>query len=138
MKHITTALIASLMMASTALAQQPMPMPGKNMPGKDMGPGMDMGMDKKMVVPNATDSPSTAGYKSAMMKMMMDMPKFTGDADIDFMTQMRPHHQAAIDMAKVVIASGKDAETKKLAEAIIAAQETEIAMIDAWLKKKGS
>jgi uncharacterized protein (DUF305 family) len=91
-----------------------------------------------MLVPDATGSPSIAGYKSAMMKMMMDTPEFTGAADIDFMIQMPPHHQAAIDMAKVVIASGKDAETKKLAEAIIAAQETEIAMIDAWLKKKGS
>jgi uncharacterized protein (DUF305 family) len=121
------------MLMGGALAQQPMP--GKEMPGKDMGPGMDMGMDKKMVVPNATDSPSTAGYKSAMMKMMMEMPKFTGDADTDFMTQMRPHHQAAIDMAKVVLAYGKDAATKTLAQDIIVAQQKEIAMIDAWLKK---
>jgi uncharacterized protein (DUF305 family) len=138
MNRSTIALIAGLLVANPALAQQTMPMPGKDMPGKNMGPGMDMGMDKKMVVPNATDTPSTAGYKSAMMKMMMDMPKFTGDPDLDFMTQMRPHHQAAIDMAKVVLANGKDAETKKLAETIIAAQESEIALIDAWLKKKGS
>jgi uncharacterized protein (DUF305 family) len=66
---------------------------------------------------------------------MMAMPKFVGDADIDFMTQMRPHHQAAIDMAKIVISNGKDAETKKLAQDIITAQEKEIAIIDAWLKK---
>jgi uncharacterized protein (DUF305 family) len=43
-----------------------------------------------------------------MMKMMEAMPKFTGDADIDFMKQMRTHHEAAIDMAKVVLANGKD------------------------------
>jgi uncharacterized protein (DUF305 family) len=59
--------------------------------------------------------------KSAMMKMMEAMPKFTGDADIDFMKQMRTHHEAAIDMAKVVLANGKDVDTKKLAEEIIAA-----------------
>lgn len=124
--------IGLITVAGTALAQQPMP----GMAGKDMAPGMDMGM--KMMMPNASDTPATAGYKSAMMKMMMGMPKFTGDADVDFMTQMRPHHQAAIDMAKVVLTSGKDAETKKLAEEIIVAQEKEIAVIDAWLKKKGS
>jgi uncharacterized protein (DUF305 family) len=132
------ALAVVILIAGVAHAQQPIPMPGKDVPGKDMGPGMDMGMDKKMVVPNATDTPSTAGYKAAMMQMMMAMPKFTGDADIDFMTQMRPHHQAAIDMAKIVIANGKAAETKKLAQDIIAAQEKEINMIDAWLKKNGS
>ena len=73
-----------------------------------------------------------------MMKMMKEMPKFTGDADIDFMKQMRTHHQAAIDMAKVVLASGKDTDTKKMAQEIIAAQEKEIGTIDAWLKKKGA
>ena len=78
------------------------------------------------------------GYKSAMMKMMEAMPKFAGDADIDFMKQMRTHHQGAIDMAKVVLANGKDAETRKLAQEIIAAQEKEIVTIDAWLAKKGA
>jgi uncharacterized protein (DUF305 family) len=137
MKRFIATAMSCIVLSGTALAQQPMPMPNKDMPGKNMGPGMDMGMDKKMVVPNATDSPSTAGYEGAMAKMMMDMPKFTGDADIDFMAQMRPHHQAAIDMAKVVLANGKDADTKKLAHEIIAAQEKEIAVIDAWLQRRG-
>jgi uncharacterized protein (DUF305 family) len=132
------AIASALVIAGSAQAQQPMPMPGKDMPGKDMGPGMDMGMDKKMVIPHAAETPSTADYKAVMMQMMMSMPKLTGDPDIDFMNQMRPHHQAAIDMAKIVIANGKDGETKKLAQDIIAAQEKEIAAIDAWLKKKGS
>ena len=52
------------------------------------------------------------------------------------MTQMKPHHQAAIDMAKVQLAHGKDSEARVLAEAIIKAQESEIGTIDAWLKKK--
>ena len=54
--------------------------------------------------------------KGMDMKMMEAMPKFTGDADIDFMKQMRTHHEAAIDMAKVVLANGKDVDTKKLAQ----------------------
>ena len=39
-------------------------------------------------------------------------------------------------MAKVVLANGKDVDRKKLAQVIIAAQEKEIATIDAWLRKK--
>ena len=96
------------------------------------------GMDMTMMMPTPSDTLSTKGYKSAMMMSMQAMPKFSGDADVDFMKQMRPHHQAAIDMAKVVLANGKDAETKKLAQEIITAQEKEIAIIDAWLKKKGA
>ena len=95
--------------------------------------GMDMD-----IMPNAADSTATAGYKSATMKMMQAMPKFSGDADVDFMKQMRSHHQAAIDMANVVLTNGKDEETKGLAREIVAAQKKEIAMIDAWLAKKGA
>jgi uncharacterized protein (DUF305 family) len=123
--------VASLAaVAGAALAQQATPMPEMNKKG--------MEMDHGMMKPIPGEPPSTAGYKTAMMKMMMEMPKFTGDADIDFMKQMRPHHQAAIDMAQVVLNDGKNAETKKLATAIIAAQKKEIATIDTWLKKMGA
>ncbi len=91
-----------------------------------------------MMMPNAADSKATAGYKSAMMKMMQAMPEFSGDADVDFMKQMRSHHQAAIDMANVLLSNGKDEQTMGLARKIIAAQESEIATIDAWLKTKGA
>src|SRR6202047_1667131 len=128
MKRILLESVASVFVIGSALAQQAAPMPGMDMKGMDM----------KMMMPSPNDPPSTKGYKSAMMKMMEAMPKFTGDADIDFMKQMRTHHEAAIDMAKVVLANGKDADTKKLAQEIIAAQEKEIATIDAWLKKKGA
>jgi uncharacterized protein (DUF305 family) len=40
-------------------------------------------------------------------------------------------------MAKVVLKYGKDPELKKLAEDIVKAQETEIAFMTEWLKKKG-
>ncbi len=95
----------------------------------------EMGMDA--FIAKEGDSAATQGYKASMMTMMHMAPAFTGDADVDFMTQMKVHHQAAIDMAKVLLENGKDAETRKLAEDIIAAQEKEIAFIDEWLKKKG-
>ncbi len=133
MNRFIVSCAASILLCGGAMAQQPAPMPGMDMKGMDKKGMMDM----KKMMPATSDPASTAGYKASMMKMMHAMPAFSGDADVDFMKQMRPHHQAAIDMAKVVLANGKDADTKKLAQEIIAAQEKEIAIIDAWLKKRG-
>jgi uncharacterized protein (DUF305 family) len=48
---------------------------------------------------------------------------------------MIPHHQGAIDMAKVELAHGKDAELRKMAQKIVDDQEKEIAQMQEWLKK---
>jgi uncharacterized protein (DUF305 family) len=130
MNRISASIAALVTLAGAALAQQTTPMPEMDKKGMDM--------DQGMMKPIPGEPSSTAGYKTAMMKMMMNMPKFTGDADIDFMKQMRPHHQAAIDMAQIVLKDGKNPETKKLATAIIAAQKKEIMTIDTWLKKNGA
>jgi uncharacterized protein (DUF305 family) len=57
----------------------------------------------------------------------------TGNADRDFVLMMIPHHQGAIDMAKVEIEYGHDEELRRMAEEIIAAQEKEIGDMKAWL-----
>ncbi len=64
--------------------------------------------------------------------------EMTGDVDVDFMRGMIPHHQGAIDMAVIVLKYGKDPEVRKLAEAIVAAQETEISFMKEWLEKNGA
>jgi uncharacterized protein (DUF305 family) len=46
---------------------------------------------------------------------------------------MIPHHQAAIDMAKVLLEHGDNPEMRKLAEAVISAQEAEIKQMQEWL-----
>ena len=99
------------------------------------GPDTMSGMDHTAMAP-ANASASTKSYEMAMADLMAGMKTpLTGKPDVDFMQGMVPHHQGAIDMAKVVLQYGKDAEVKTLAENVIKAQESEIAMMKVWLGK---
>ena len=78
--------------------------------------------------------------------MMMSMQKMNAgmtaamalkDPDLAFLCGMIPHHQGAIDMARDVLKTGKDAEAKAMATAVITAQTTEIAAMMAMIERLG-
>jgi uncharacterized protein (DUF305 family) len=106
--------------------------------GGTMGPGMMHGAmpGSRDMQPKGDASPSSLAFHGINMKMhgAMDIA-FTGNPDIDFVKGMIPHHQGAIEMAKTVLAFGKDPAVRKLADEVIKAQESEIALMQEWLSK---
>ena len=61
---------------------------------------------------------------------------YTGDADADFIRGMIPHHQGAVEMARIVLQYGDDEQAKDLARRIVVAQKGEIAWMQKWLRQR--
>ena len=86
--------------------------------------------------------PAEAGYWSELnatmdkMHMAMAAIERSGNADVDFVRLMLPHHQGAIDMAKVQLLHGKDPQMRRLAQEIVTDQQLEIELMQRWLKQQ--
>jgi uncharacterized protein (DUF305 family) len=77
---------------------------------------------------DAAESQFIAANEEAMAKMMNGMTVAPiGDIDRDFVAMMVPHHQGAIDMARLILRYGKNEQLKRLAQEIIVTQQQEIA-----------
>ncbi len=98
-------------------------------------PGMK-GMEMAPAAKAGPETPADRDFAKASATMMKNMDvKPSGNPDKDFADMMLPHHQGAIDMAKVELQYGKDPMLRKLAADIVKAQETEITEMRAWLGK---
>ncbi|MFP8959001.1 DUF305 domain-containing protein [Streptomyces nanhaiensis] len=64
-------------------------------------------------------------------------PGAFNDADVSFAQMMIPHHEQALEMAKLADGRASDAEIKSLAADIEKAQDPEIRKMRSWLKAWG-
>lgn len=131
--HFTTAvavLAAAFAIGSTA-AQAQAPMPGHG--------GMQHGGSPAPAAPPSGSAANHQEMMDAMERMnreMMAPQAMTGDPDRDLVAMMIPHHQGAIDMARIYLRDGKDPQIRRMARKIIADQEREIREMRAWQSRR--
>jgi uncharacterized protein (DUF305 family) len=83
------------------------------------------------------DSPVDAALAQTMAAMHSAMHEVSlvGKPDADFALMMMPHHQGAIEMAKVELQFGTDPILRRLAQEIIITQQSEIDVMKLALRK---
>jgi len=81
--------------------------------------------------------PGWPELNSSMDKMHAAMSSMepSGNTDVDFARLMLPHHQAAIDMAQTQLLHGTDPQMRRLAQEIIVDQQSEVELMQLWLKQ---
>ena len=128
MLKVTLALAAAMLASasSTMLAEEAMPAAcGAAYMGHDMAAMTD--------TPGMSDVQKAYAEAMAKMHPAMAAGVMAEDADVAFVCGMIPHHQGAIDMAKIELQYGKDPWTKEMAQKVIDAQTQEIADMRKWL-----
>src|SRR5438309_67808 len=123
--RLTGPLLCALLLAVPAWAQT-------TTPGTPTGGTMatdGAASNTKELPPSA----ATRGYMEAARLMHLDMAvPFTNDADKDFALVMQAHGKGTVALARVEVEHGKDPEMRRLAEEVIAANERETALLQAW------
>jgi uncharacterized protein (DUF305 family) len=83
---------------------------------------------------------SAASFDEMMHEAMTRMDsgmsiRHSGNPDRDFAAMMIPHHQGAIDMAKVELQYGRDPVLRRLAQGIIVEQQQEVELMRRQLQR---
>lgn len=69
------------------------------------------------------------------MQAAMERVQLTDNPDTDFALMMIPHHQGAIEMARIELLHGTDPRLRRLAQEIIVTQQSEITVMQLALKQ---
>ena len=94
-----------------------------------------MALAQSSDLPSANDAWSDLTTIMEKMHVNMASVRPSGISDRDFVALMVPHHQAAIEMAKSELLKGNDPRMRRLAQEIITDQQSEIALMQLWLKQ---
>lgn len=82
------------------------------------------------------DTEATEAFREAATRMHADMgASYSGDVDLDFARGMVPHHQGAIDMARIELRHGRDPAMRSLAQTVVRTQNAEIALMLEWIAR---
>lgn len=143
MHKFTLAAALLLAFATPALAQQDHSAHGAAAPAASRLPAICLANAPQAAAPMAMRNAEAASEAHTELMAGMDamnadmMAGGTAtDIDVAFVCSMIPHHQGAIDMAKAELKHGDDPWAKQMAQAVITAQEKEIADMLAWLAKQ--
>lgn len=108
--------------------------------GPQAGAALSAADEPPETPPAGPDASSVAdAYEQVMMGMhdgMVDGLQHE-NPDVAFVLGMIPHHQGAIDMARIQLRAGSNPETMDLARHIITGQQQEIDAMWAWLQERG-
>ena len=90
--------------------------------------------DLKSELPSASRPALANEFDGALRAVMVQMDAGmcitpSGDADRDFARTMIPHHQGAIEMARLELLHGRDTRLRRLAQGIVVEQSQEIALL---------
>lgn len=131
-RFAATFVLASFMFGHSAVAQM---MSGPQMPMGKMPMPPETSAPPPVVTtstPPQPNNPSTAALMEANAKMHRAMDiRYSGKPSLDFVSAMIPHHRGAIEMAQIALRFSTDRQTRRLAQKIIGAQQTEIAQMQA-------
>jgi uncharacterized protein (DUF305 family) len=93
--------------------------------------------DSRSPSPAREPGPPWSEFAESMDKMHAAMASVepSGQSDVDFVNLMVPHHKSAIGMARTQLLYGKDPQIRRLAQEIITDQQSEIELMQLWLKQ---